>query len=78
MNDYPLDKTLEARLENDYIYHAPKGNQTERYLAIREKAKELAYVLVRNCPISRELSVALTHLDELVMNANASIARNEK
>ena len=34
-------------------------------------------MLVDECPDSRELSVALTKLEEAVMWANAAIARNE-
>lgn len=78
MNDYPLTEQMKTRLDNDYKYHAPKGGQQERYVAIRAKALELAEMIVHNSPPSREQSVALTHLDEVVMNANAAIARNEK
>lgn len=65
------------RINNDYTYHPPKGDQQERYIAIRDAAKELAALIVENSPFSREQSVALTHLDEVVMNTNAAIARNE-
>lgn len=66
-----------ARVENDFTYHAPKGDQAERYALIRDSAKKLARVLVENCPQSAELSVAVRHLDTVVFNANAAIARNE-
>jgi len=72
----PDEKTI-LRLENDYTYHAPKPDQIERYELIRDEAKRLAYLLVSNCPPSRELSVALTNLEATVWSANASIARNE-
>lgn len=68
---------LKKRIENDYIYHPPKPGQTERYQRIREKAKELAQLIVDDTPISREQSVALTQLDVVVFNANAAIARHE-
>jgi hypothetical protein len=74
---YPLDEKMRQRLENDYSYHAPKGDQTARYVEIREAAKHLAFTIVKNSPSSREQSVALTLLDQLVMMANAAIARNE-
>lgn len=64
-------------LENSYTYHAPKNGQTARYIRIREKAKELAYMIDELCPESRERSLAFTKLDETVMWANSSIARNE-
>lgn len=67
-----------ARLDNNFRYHAPQGDQTERYQAIRDKQRELAQLLMTLCPPSRELSLALTHLEDVGYNANASIARNEK
>lgn len=64
-------------IENTFTYHAPKGTQQSRYEIIREKAKELAYILEDSCPDSREKSLAFTKLEEAVMWGNASIARNE-
>lgn len=68
---------LTKRIENDFTYHPPKEDQAERYVRIREKAKELALVIVNNTPSSREQSTSLTHLETCVMFANAAIARNE-
>jgi hypothetical protein len=64
-------------LDNRFTYHAPKGDQTVRYQKIREKAKELAYLINELTPESREKSLSLTKLDEVSFWANASIARNE-
>lgn len=64
-------------IENTFTYHAPKGNQHERYVALREKAKELALLIHNNTPQSREQSVALTNVQQAVMWANAAIAINE-
>jgi hypothetical protein len=61
-----------------FTYHPPFGTQTERYEEIRNTAREFALRLEELCPDSRELSLALTHLDEVVMFANAAIARHEK
>lgn len=77
LNKYPLDPAMQKRLNNDYQYHASKEDQQERYVFIREQAKVFAVILCQNCPPSRELSVALTDLDKVVMTANAAIARNE-
>lgn len=63
-------------IENNFRYHSPKAGQPEQYTAIREKAKELAYLIEQECPNSREKSVAFTNLETAVMWANASIARN--
>lgn len=64
-------------IEKNYSYHDPKEGQTERYERIRHKAKMLAAYINENCPDSREKSLAMTKLEECVMWANASIARNE-
>lgn len=66
-----------AQIEQAFTYHAPKGDQPERYQQIREQAKQFANLLHQSCPQSREKSLAMTKLEEVVMWANASIARNE-
>lgn len=63
-------------IEKNFSYHAPKEGQPEKYVSIREKAKELAYLIDELCPNSREKSIAMTELETSVMWANASIARN--
>ena len=65
-------------IENNFKYHAPLPGQPEKYELIRGKAKELAYLIEEICPESRERSLAMTKLEETVMWANASIARNEQ
>lgn len=77
MTKYEMSPADKTRLDNTYTYHSPKDDQPARYGEIRAKAKELAAVLLENCPRSRELSHALTLLEDAVMNANAAIARNE-
>jgi hypothetical protein len=74
---YEIVEPMASRIENDFRYHAPKEDQQERYVRIREAAKQLAIVICENTPMSREQSVALTDLDKVVMVANAAIARNE-
>lgn len=65
-------------LVNNFTYHKPFGDQPERYVALRDAAKEFAATILRLCPESRERSVALTELETSVFWANAAIARNEK
>lgn len=67
---------MNEQIENNFMYHAPKEGQPEKYTALREKAKELAYLVEELCPNSREKSLAITNLENAVMWANASIARN--
>jgi hypothetical protein len=71
------NEKLDEQINNNFTYHAPKGNQLERYETIREKARQLARKINEDCPDSREKSLAITKLEESVMWANASIARNE-
>lgn len=68
---------MNQQIENNFKYHAPKDGQVEKYTDIREEAKKLAHVIDDLCPGSREKSLAITKLEEAVMWANASIARNE-
>ena len=63
-------------LDKIYKYHAPKEGQPEKYEAIRAKAKELAQLIEKECPMGRECSVAFSHIETAVMWANASIARS--
>jgi hypothetical protein len=60
-----------------FTYHPPKGDQPERYTKIRERAYGMACLIIDNCPDSRERSLALTNLEQVVMYANAAIARHE-
>ena len=64
------------KIETAFTYHAPKEGQPAKYQAIREKAKELAYLINDLTPDSREKDLAVTKLEECVMWANAGIARN--
>lgn len=65
------------RIKRDFSYHAPKGDQQSRYSGLRGACGDVASLIMVYCPDSRERSLALTKLEEAVMWANASIARNE-
>ena len=67
---------MDPKIENAFTYHTPQPGQPEKYQAIREKAKELAYLITDLVPTSREQSLAITKLEEATMWANAGIARN--
>ena len=64
-----------AELENRFTYHAPNGKQAKIYELLRSKAHQLAFDFVNFCPDSRELSLAITKIEESVFWANAAIAR---
>lgn len=71
-----MPKTLlKDRLANDFTYHPPTPAQVTIYEAIRGQAHELASILIDEVPVGRELSLALTKLEEAVFWANAGIAR---
>lgn len=74
---HPTKDDLIKRINNDFVYHAPHGDQLERYAALREAGRQLAIRIVESTPISREQSLALTNLEQAIMFANAAIARNE-
>lgn len=65
------------RLDERFTYHAPTGDQPNRYEQIRAAGKELAQALIDRAPSSPELIMAINHVDQAVMWANAAIARNE-
>lgn len=65
------------RDENNFNYHPCKDDQAERYQDNRVRCMALAASLRRNCPPSRELSLALTKLEEVMFWGNAAIARHE-
>lgn len=72
----PSDNDLK-KLEVAFTYHKPKADQPERYEQLRAAALTLANQMTTLAPASRELSLALTNLEQAVMWANAAIARNE-
>lgn len=75
--EYVIDDAARKRIENNFTYHSPKNDQPRRYEGLRERAKELAYLIEAYVPNSHEKSLALTKLEEAVMWANSGIARNE-
>jgi hypothetical protein len=60
-----------------FTYHRPSKEQTKRMALIREKCGDLAKFIEANVPASREASLAITHLEEVSMWANAGIAGRE-
>jgi len=67
----------EKDLHNIFTYHAPIGDQAERYIVLRAMARDFALLINTTCPDSREKSLAITNLQQAMMWANASIAINE-
>ena len=67
---------MNPKFESMFIYHAPKPGQSEIYQEIRDFAKKFAELIDQRCPDSREKSLAITKIEEAMMWANSSIARN--
>ena len=74
---YGIEPEQQLDIDKRFTYYPPKAGQPKRYVDIRDTAKRFAEQITRSCPPSRERSLALTRLEETVMWANASIARNE-
>ena len=63
-------------LDNRFAYHPPKNENTaQTHGLIRDNCRGLAAMLDAHCPDSRELSLAITKLEEVMYWANAAIAR---
>lgn len=64
-------------IEKRFTYHKPKEDNAYKFVVIREDAKRFANIINELVPESREKSLAMTKLEEVVMWANAGIARQE-
>ncbi len=65
----------DAELDRRFKFHKSTEEQLQRHEMVRNLALSYARNLIQLCPQS-ELSLALTHLEDAVMCANAAIARN--
>lgn len=66
-------------LDNRFTYHPPQpeNDQAARYEQIRSAGREFAGLVDDLTDDSREKSLSITHIEEAVFWANASIARHE-
>jgi hypothetical protein len=67
----------EADLERWFSYHEPTEDQIDKYSAIRQTARSLAFVILDMCPDNADRTTAIRKLREAVMTANAAIACEE-
>jgi hypothetical protein len=64
-------------LINRFEYHPPINEEVKmRHESIRDTCFNLAEIIVELTPSSREQSLAITKLEEVMMWSNAAIARN--
>lgn len=69
----PLDQD---DLANRFAYHKPDTVKADRHERIRDILHIAAANIVDLTPASREQSLAITHLEDAMMWANAAIARH--
>lgn len=62
-------------LERRFKFHPADKSKGDRHHDIRNWCRELAFTLNNDLPDGREKSLAITHLEEVMMWANAAIAR---
>lgn len=65
-------------LDNRFNYHAPNGDKIKLHEIVRAECRNLSHSLNILVPEGREKSLAITHLEEVMMWANAAIARNHQ
>jgi hypothetical protein len=68
---------MSNQIEKNFKYHSPKDQETVlAHETVRNECRHLANTLDTLLPDSREKSLTMTKLEEVMMWANASIARN--
>jgi len=66
---------MNSDLKNRFTFHPASATQGKIYESIRAHAYEYALWLDETVPDSREKSLAMTHLEEVVFWSNAAVAR---
>lgn len=70
---------LKQRVERDFTYHAPGSEKVRKAHEFwNEITRSLATMMASELPEGRELSLALTALQECRMWGNAAIALNQE
>jgi hypothetical protein len=69
---------LHAQVEHNLTNHPPVAPEIiEAMEEVRSVAKNLGHTVIGFCPIGRDLSLALTHIEDATMHAIAAIARGQ-
>lgn len=66
----------EEEFNKRFSYHPPKSDAVDYFDSIRALGGDFASFVNEHCPESRESALAITKIEEAIMWANASIARN--
>ena len=67
----------DSDLHNRFTYHRPDDTKQQKYIDIRAMGLEMATYIAENVPDGHEQVLAVTKLEEVVMWANAGIARGK-
>ena len=71
-------QALHDRIRHDYAAHGPKTPEvTELFNNIAAQFEQLAHATIDQCPDGRDLSLALTHLEDAKRYAIAAVAKNQ-
>ena len=77
-NSFPIGEKVAAQIENVFSYHKPANEEVAaRCQEVRDAFKLYATYVAKKVPESRELSLALTHLELASMESIAGIVRNQ-
>ena len=73
MSNHPSNEVTMDNVDDVFTYQNDSA-RIPAYQAIREKAKEMAIVILENTPKCADRATSMRHLRQSVMNANAAIA----
>jgi hypothetical protein len=73
-----MSKNFEAQIENNFKSHDVTPSQAEHMDMVREGCFRLAKLINTVVPDGRERSISLTELENVMMWANAGIARQQE
>lgn len=77
MSDLRKDE-LADRVVHNLSYHRPREQATQDAMEnLRQASRDFADEVIGVVPFGRELSIAVTHIEDACMNAIAGLARNE-
>jgi hypothetical protein len=72
------ERTNQVDLNDVFSYHAPQGDDLEKYAKLRAAAKQFAEVILANTPRCADQTAAVRKVREAVMTANAAVALKGK
>lgn len=79
MPGYTDKASLHKQVDDTHSYHRPKYQETMDMMEqIREATRSVGHLMVDLCPVSSELSLALTANDDACKHAIAALARHEE